>query len=86
MRAFLSCACSRRLLACRWAWIGCFIIYCIVLGLGGRGDYDVNRLTPTMDEGRELTGDVLSFLGIMFSVVRSLFARVDLRSDLARLF
>lgn len=54
----------------RWAWIGSFIIYCIVLGLGSRGNYDVNRLTPTMDEGRELTGDVLSFLGIMFSVVR----------------
>ncbi|GAA5911571.1 hypothetical protein JCM8208_005680 [Rhodotorula glutinis] len=52
----------------RWAWIGSFIIYCIVLGLGSRGNYDVNRLTPTMDEGRELTGDVLSFLGIMFSV------------------
>lgn len=54
---------------CRWAWIGCVIIYCIVLGLGRHGDYDVNRLTAIMDEGRELTGDVLSFLGIMFSVV-----------------
>ncbi|TNY23005.1 hypothetical protein DMC30DRAFT_444791 [Rhodotorula diobovata] len=52
----------------RWAWIGCVIIYCIVLGLGRHGDYDVNRLTAIMDEGRELTGDVLSFLGIMFSV------------------
>ncbi|BGP47565.1 hypothetical protein JCM10450v2_003428 [Rhodotorula kratochvilovae] len=52
----------------RYAWIGCFIIYCIVLGLGSRGDYDVTRLTETMDSGRALTGDVLSFFGIMFSV------------------
>ncbi|GAA5885002.1 hypothetical protein JCM16303_006511 [Sporobolomyces ruberrimus] len=52
----------------RYAWIACFIIYLIILGLGSRGDYDVHAKTATMDTGRALTGDVLSFLGIMFSV------------------
>ncbi|GAA5991900.1 hypothetical protein JCM10908_002262 [Rhodotorula pacifica] len=52
----------------RYAWIGCFIIYCIVLGLGTRGHYDVHAGTADMATGRELQGNVLSFLGIMFSV------------------
>lgn len=52
----------------RWAWIACFIIYCIVLGLGARGGYDVTSRTADMDSGRALTGDILSYLGIMFSV------------------
>ncbi|GAA6061873.1 hypothetical protein JCM10212_000514 [Sporobolomyces blumeae] len=52
----------------RYAWIVCFIIYIIILGLGRRGNYDVHALTPTMDSGDALIGDVLSFLGIMFSV------------------
>lgn len=52
----------------RWAWIGCFIIYCIVLGLGTRGNYDIHAGTESMATGRELQGNVLSFLGIMFSV------------------
>ncbi|GAA5990986.1 hypothetical protein JCM5350_001839 [Sporobolomyces pararoseus] len=52
----------------RYAWIACFIIYCIILGLGSRGNYDVHAKTADMDSGRALTGDVLSFFGIMFSV------------------
>lgn len=52
----------------RYAWIGCFVIYCIVLGLGTRGQYDVHAGTAEMATGRELQGNVLSFLGIMFSV------------------
>ncbi|GAA5944113.1 purine-cytosine permease family protein [Sporobolomyces koalae] len=52
----------------RYAWMVCFTIYIIILGLGRKGDYDVHKLTETMDTGRALTGDVLSFLGIMFSV------------------
>ncbi|GJN89429.1 hypothetical protein Rhopal_002409-T1 [Rhodotorula paludigena] len=52
----------------RWAWIGCLIIYFIVFGLGSKGDYDVHRLTESMDTGKALRGDVLSFFGIMFSV------------------
>ncbi|KWU43271.1 purine-cytosine permease [Rhodotorula sp. JG-1b] len=52
----------------RYAWVGCFVIYCIVLGLGTRGQYDVHAGTAEMATGRELQGNVLSFLGIMFSV------------------
>jgi hypothetical protein len=52
----------------RYAWIVCFIIYCIVLGLGTRGQYDVHAGTAEMATARELQGNVLSFLGIMFSV------------------
>jgi len=52
----------------RYAWIACFIIYLIILGLGSYGDYDVHAKTATMDTGRALVGDCLSFLGIMFSV------------------
>jgi purine-cytosine permease-like protein len=52
----------------RYAWIACFIIYCIILGLGSRGNYDVHAKTATMDTGKPLIGDVLSFFGIMFSV------------------
>ncbi|GAA5837601.1 hypothetical protein JCM11251_002022 [Rhodosporidiobolus azoricus] len=52
----------------RYSWPVWLIIYFIVLGLGRRGDYDVNRLTETMDSGAPLRGDVLSFFGIMFSV------------------
>lgn len=52
----------------RYAWVGCFLIYCIVLGLGTRGHYDVHAGTAEMATGRELQGNVLSFLGIMFSV------------------
>ncbi|GAA5841423.1 hypothetical protein JCM3766R1_004079 [Sporobolomyces carnicolor] len=52
----------------RYAWIACFIIYLIILGLGSRGTYDVHAKTATMDTGKPLIGDVLSFFGIMFSV------------------
>ncbi|GAA5906634.1 hypothetical protein JCM5296_000716 [Sporobolomyces johnsonii] len=52
----------------RYAWIGCLIIYIIILGLGKRGDYDPHSGTADMDSGRALIGDVLSFFGIMFSV------------------
>ncbi|GAA5864415.1 hypothetical protein JCM1840_000488 [Sporobolomyces johnsonii] len=52
----------------RYAWIGCLIIYIIILGLGTRGDYDPHTGTADMDSGRALIGDVLSFFGIMFSV------------------
>ncbi|CEQ42895.1 SPOSA6832_04769 [Sporobolomyces salmonicolor] len=52
----------------RYAWIGCLIIYIIILGLGKRGDYDPHSRTADMDSGRALIGDVLSFFGIMFSV------------------
>lgn len=55
----------------RYVWIVCFIIYCIILGLGARGGYDVHRLSATQDTGAELIGDVLSFAGIMFSVSSS---------------
>ncbi|GAA5904678.1 purine-cytosine permease family protein [Sporobolomyces salmoneus] len=52
----------------RYAWIACFIIYLIILGLGTRGNYDVHAKTADMDSGKALVGDVLSFFGIMFSV------------------
>ncbi|GAA6014439.1 hypothetical protein JCM11491_007054 [Sporobolomyces phaffii] len=52
----------------RYAWIVCFIIYIIILGLGTRGNYDVHAGSDTQETGRALTGGVLSFLGIMFSV------------------
>ncbi|BGP15513.1 hypothetical protein JCM10213v2_003492 [Rhodosporidiobolus nylandii] len=52
----------------RYSWPLWFLIYCILLGLGSKGNYDVHRLTPEMDSGAALRGDVLSFFGIMFSV------------------
>ncbi|GAA5861555.1 hypothetical protein JCM8547_008071 [Rhodosporidiobolus lusitaniae] len=52
----------------RYSWPTWFIIYLIVLGLGAKGDYTVDRFTQTMDTGKALRGDVLSFFGIMFSV------------------
>ncbi|SCZ89419.1 BZ3500_MvSof-1268-A1-R1_Chr9g10404 [Microbotryum saponariae] len=52
----------------RYCWIACFIIYCIILGLGTRGGYDVNRLTAQQATGKSLSAGILSFAGIMFSV------------------
>ncbi|GAA6039703.1 hypothetical protein JCM8097_001361 [Rhodosporidiobolus ruineniae] len=52
----------------RYSWPVWFIIHCIILGLGARGNYDVSRFTATQDTGAALRGDVLSFFGIMFSV------------------
>jgi len=50
----------------RYVWIPCLIIWCMVVGLGHRGDYALNAVQQ--DTGRALIGDVLSYMGIMFSV------------------
>ncbi|KAH8651253.1 cytosine-purine permease [Xylariales sp. PMI_506] len=51
-----------------WAWIVCLIIYFIVMGLGARGGYDVNKGSATQDTGAPLIGDVLSYAGIYYSI------------------
>ena len=52
----------------RYAWIVMFSVYCLMYGLLNQGDPDVNRLTDEMDVGRAKAADLLSFVGITFSV------------------
>lgn len=49
----------------RYAWIGCFIIYLIVLGLGSRGHYDPDWNKENQPTGRTLIANILSFGAIM---------------------
>ncbi|KAM0789268.1 hypothetical protein ACM66B_000110 [Microbotryomycetes sp. NB124-2] len=52
----------------RYCWGFCLVIYIIILGLGSRGNYDVNAGADAQDKGAPLIGDVLSFAGICFSI------------------
>ena len=50
----------------RYAWIVMTIVMLFLWGLGGHAGFDINAQKPLEATGRALSGDILSFGGIIF--------------------
>ncbi|KAH9929685.1 cytosine-purine permease [Fomitopsis serialis] len=50
----------------RYAWMVMTIVMLFLWGLGGRAGFDINAQKPLEATGRALSGDILSFGGIIF--------------------
>lgn len=50
----------------RYAWMGMTVIFIMLYALGGKAGYNLSAAVEEEDVGRALTGDILSFGGIIF--------------------